>query len=118
MMFHRYENDIDTQRERASVSERDAKALANPRTHPVHTASDNVLRAMSARQLRALRHMNNGSPVEVACTRQRVKREEILDLSNALRDVPDRLLSDIECLLSTHTRLRRLLAALDENNGL
>jgi hypothetical protein len=73
--------------------------------------------AMGARQLRALRHIQSGAPVEVACIRQRVTCEEILDLSNAFRGVPDRVLSDIECLLSTHTRLRRLLATLDRDGG-
>lgn len=76
------------------------------------TSLENVLGSMSARQLRAVRRLRNGVDISAACSSLRVEPENVRILETVFRDVPDRILSDIEQLLSDHVRLQRLIAAI------
>lgn len=76
---------------------------------------EDVLDSMSARQLRALRRIRRGADFAMTCSRLRVDHEAVLVLEETFRRVPDEILSDIERLLSDHTRLGRLIAALENS---
>jgi hypothetical protein len=67
---------------------------------------------LDSRQLRAVRLIRAGSPVEQVCKTLRLPVASVRSLETACRDVPDDILERLERALSDNEKLRRLVAGL------
>ena len=67
-------------------------------------------------ELRALRMVRRGADHQVVCGKLMVDSKSIVELDNLFKDVPDRLLSGIETIVSDHDKLCRLITTLTRTN--